>query len=376
MKRLKTDGKYVWQREGWPGFRWKSEVLLPLIGKARREQGKLLAQAGGLGVKLGLEARAEVLIEEAVQTAAIEGERLNRESVRSSVARRLGLKSVGLKPAERAVDGLVDVLLDATRNFEKPLTATRLKGWQAALFPTGYSGLKRVRTGRWRGNEPMQVVSGALGREKVHYEAPPGGRVEREMKSFLAWWQSSRDREEGLLRAGIAHFHFVTVHPFEDGNGRIARALTDMALAQDEKSATRCYSLSSQIMIERDGYYRVLERCQKGDGDITEWLLWFLECHARAVEGAEKLIADILAKAGFWQSHDQTRLNERQRKVVNRLLDAGRGGFEGGLTTRKYVSMAKVSRVTAYREISNLLEMGILRQSPAKGRSVSYDLKW
>ncbi len=368
--------KYIWQDEHWPTLRWGAEPLLPLIGQARLAQGKLLTKVTSLGFKLSQEARAEILIEEAVQTSAIEGERVNRESVRSSVARRLGLPVAGLPPANRAVDGLVEVLMEATQHYDKPLTAARLKRWQAALFPTGYSGLTRIRAGTWRGSQPMRVVSGAVGRETIHFQAPPGAHVEQEMQQFLSWWKTSRDHEEGLLRSGLAHFYFVTIHPFEDGNGRMARVLTDMALAQDEKLSTRYYSLSSQIMEERDGYYDVLEACQKGHGDVTEWLKWFLGCHIRAVDGAGKLIADVLAKAEFWQHHNRMEINERQRKVVNRLLDAGTGRFQGGLTTRKYVSMAHVSRATAFREISNLVAQGILRQNPAKGRSVSYDLDW
>ena len=222
----------------------------------------------------------------------------------------------------------------------------------------------------------MQVVSGAVGRERVHYEAPPGQRVEREMQRLVSWWRTSATREDGLLRSGLAHLYVVTIHPFEDGNGRIARALTEMALAQDERLPTRYYSLSSQVMEERNAYYRVLEACQKSDGDVTPWLEWYLGCYARAVERAERLIGDVLAKATFWQRHSQSDLNARQRKVVNRLLDAGKGGFQGGLTTRKYVAMAKVSRATAFREISELLEKGLLTQNPARGRSVSYEAKW
>ncbi len=368
--------KYIWQRENWPKLSWGTEPLLPLISSARLAQGKLLTKVESLGFKLSQEARAEILIEEAVKTSAIEGERLNRESVRSSVARRLGLSVAGLPPANRAVDGLVEVLLEATQNFDKPLTAARFKRWQAALFPTGYSGLTRIRVGKWRGSQPMRVVSGAVGLEKIHYEAPPSERVEKEMKRFLSWWKTSRGSEEGLLRSGLAHFYFVTIHPFEDGNGRIARVLTDMALAQDEKLSTRYYSLSSQIMEERDDYYDALEECQKGNVDVTEWLQWFLGCYICAVDGAGKLIADVLSKAEFWQHHNQMEINGRQRKAVNRLLDAGKGGFQGGLTTRKYVSMAKVSRATAFREILDLLEKDILRQNPAKGRSVSYELHW
>ena len=368
---------YIWQQAQWPTLRWHSEALLPLISRARLAQGKLLTKVASLGFKLSREAQVDILTEEALTTSAIEGERLSRESVRSSVARHLGLPAAGLAPANRSVDGLVDVLLDATQRYETPLTAARLKRWQAALFPTGHSGLRKIRTGQWRGPEQaMQVVSGAVGRERVHYEAPPGQRVEKDMKRFLSWWRASAKREDGLLRAGLAHVYFVTIHPFEDGNGRIARALTDMALAQDEHLPTRYYSLSSQVMEECDAYYRALEACQKGDGDMTPWLQWYLGCYTRAVERAERLIADVLAKATFWQTHSQVDLNARQRKVINRLLDAGKGGFQGGLTTRKYVAMAKVSRATAFREISDLVGQGILVQNPARGRSVSYAVKW
>lgn len=369
--------KYIWQYDRWPHFTWKSDSLLPLISRARLGQGKLISRISGLGLGLNREAQAEVLIEETVKTSAIEGERLNRESVRSSVARRLGLSHVGLPAPSRAVDGLVEVLLEATQNYNKPLTATRLKRWQGALFPTGYSGLSRIRVGKWRGNHPMRVVSGAVGHEQIHFEAPPGERVDKEMKAFLSWWSSTKNKEDGLLRAGLAHFYFVTIHPFEDGNGRIARALTDMALAQDEKLAIRYYSLSSQIMEERNDYYEILESSQKGHGDLTEWLKWFFECHIRAVDGSTKLVGDVLAKGTFWQEHDKALINGRQRKVVNRLLDAGKEGFEGGLTTRKYVSMTKTSRATAFREISDLVEKAFLLQKSAKGgRSVSYDINW
>jgi len=367
----------LWQLKQWPTLRWNGAALLPRISQARLAQGKLLTKVDNLGFKLSREAQATILTEEAVTTSAIEGERLNRDSVRSSVARHLGLPTAGLAPANRSVDGLVEVLLDATQHYEAPLTAARLKRWHAALFPTGYSGLRKIRTGQWRGSEQtMQVVSGAVGRERVHYEAPPGNRVEQEMEQFLSWWKASAAREDGLLRAGLAHLHFVTVHPFEDGNGRIARALTEMALAQDEHLPTRYYSLSSQIMEERNAYYRMLEASQKGGGDVTAWLQWYLECYSRAVERAGRLLAAVLAKATFWQRHSQVDLNARQRKVLNRLLNAGTGGFHGGLTTRKYVSLAKVSRATAFREISDLLEKGLLTQHPARGRSVSYEVKW
>jgi len=367
---------YIWQNANWAEFTWNSDELVQPLGRTRLLQGGLLSKVDALGLKFSSEARAEILIEETVKTAAIEGQTLERDSVRSSVARRLGLPTAGLQPEDRAADGLVEVLMDATVNCDTPLATERLKAWQAALFPTGYSDLRKIRTGRWRGPEPMQVVSGPVGKEKVHFEAPPAGRVEGEIRNFLRWWEKGSNDNEGVLRAAIAHFRFVTIHPFEDGNGRIARALTDMALAQDEKLGPRFYSLSTRIMAERDEYYRVLERCQKGDGDITEWLLWFLECFKRAIEHSETLISVVLAKARFWQRHGQTLLNERQRKVINRLLDAGPGGFEGGLTTRKYVSMAKVSRATAFREISDMVEKQLLKQNPGGGRSVSYDLEW
>lgn len=376
MRRLGGIVRYVWQRANWPNFSWQNDKLLHPVGRTRFCQGRLLSRIRGLGMNLSQEAQAEILTEETIKTAAIEGQSLSRNSVRSSVARRLGLPIAGLPSAERHVDGLVEMILDATARYNEPLTAERLKGWQAALFPTGFSGLRRIRTGTWRGPVPMQVVSGPVGREKVHFEAPPADRIGEEITRFLSWWEASLDNTEGLLRAGIAHFRFITIHPFEDGNGRIARALTDMALAQDERLSKRFYSLSAQIMAERDQYYKILEQCQKGDDDITAWLLWFLGCLERAVKNSETLISKVLAKADFWQRHGQTPMNDRQRKVVNRLLDAGQGGFEGGLTTKKYVSIAKTSRATAYREISDLVGKRVLMQNEGKGRNVSYDLVW
>lgn len=369
--------KWIWQKEAWPHFTWQANTLLPLIGNARLVQGKLLAKVNGIGFDLCSEAIADVLTEEAMKTSEIEGEVLNRNSVRSSVAKHLGLSTFGLPEPSRAVDGLVDVLVDATRNYIEPLTPERLKSWHGALFPTGYSGIYRIQTGEWRSSEePMQVVSGGMGKERVHFEAVPGLTVEKEMQQFFDWWESSNGQEDGLVRAGVAHFYFVTIHPFEDGNGRIARALTDMALSQDENLSIRFYSLSSQIMKEKKDYYDVLERCQRGDVDITAWLSWFLGCYTRALADALKLVAKVLAKATFWQHFGHVPLTERQRKVINLLLNAGVGGFEGGLTTRKYVSIAKTSRATAFREIDDLVEKGLLVQNSAKGRSTSYDLNW
>lgn len=369
--------KYIWQCDSWPKLTWDSNVLLSLLGRARLMQGNLLGCVKRLGFHLSEEAQADILTEETIKTAAIEGERLNPQMVRSSVVRHLGLREAGLISATRSVDGLVEVILDATQKYDKALSANRLKGWHAALFPSGYSGLHRIRVGKWRGKEPMRVVSGPVGREKIHFQAPPGETVEAEMRQLLNWWESSRKAMDGILRAGLAHFYFVTIHPFEDGNGRIARALTDMALAQDEKLIIRYYSLSSQIMEERDGYYDILEKCSKSDStDVTKWLVWFLECFERAIQRSDKIIGNVLAKADFWQEHAQTELNERQKKVVNRILDAGPGRFEGGLTTRKYVSMTKVSRATAFREISDMIDKKVLRQLAGKGRSAHYDIAW
>ena len=299
--------------------------------------------------------------------------------MRSSVARRLGLPSAGLPEInEPLADAVVEILLDATQNHESRLTAERLFGWQAALFPTGYSGIHRIQVAAWRDDRkgPMQVVSGPMGREKVHYQAPPANRLKDEMKRFFRWWEKGRKEMDGILRAGAAHLWFVAVHPFDDGNGRIARAITDMALAQDENLATRCYSLSSQIMAERDAYYEVLERTNKQDGDITQWLKWFLACMSRAILSSNRLLSNVMQKARFWQRHAQTDLNDRQRKALNRLLDAGPGGFEGGLTNRKYAGMTHISRATTQRELADLVKKGILLQNPGGGRSASYDLIW
>jgi Fic family protein len=366
---------YIWERTSWTDFRWNDHEILVLLGECRLLQGKLLSKVADLGFDLGSQAQVEILAEETMKTAAIEGESLDMKAVRSSVARRLGLPSAGLR-LDRQVDGLVSVLLDATRNYDQPLTEERLYGWQAALFPTGYSGMHKIKVGRWRGVKSMRVVSGPVGRERVHFEAPPADRITDEMRGFLEWWKDSRGRVEGVLRAAIAHFWFVTIHPFEDGNGRIARALTDMALSQDDRQPMRYYSISSQIMAESGAYYDVLERNQKGDGDITEWILWFLACFSRSIKRSENLLAVVLDKAAFWKMHAHASLSDRQRKIINRMLDFGRGGFEGGMTTRKYVSLANVSRATAFRELNQLLELGIIKQNPGGGRSVSYDLIW
>ncbi|MGB2706331.1 MAG: Fic family protein [Candidatus Omnitrophota bacterium] len=366
---------YIWNQKKWPYFWWQSDKLISSLSRARFLQGQLLSKIRSLGLDQSQESRAKILVEETVKTAAIEGVRLDKEAVRSSVARRLGLSMTGLKPPDRNVEGLVEIILDATTNYKKALTAKRLKSWQAALFPTGYSGLSKIRVGKWRGKTPMRVVSGPIGRERIHFEAPPRSRLNAEMKSFINWWEHDSIKTDGLLRASIAHFYFVTIHPFEDGNGRIARALTDMALAQDENLSKRYYSLSARIMAERKAYYNILEQCSKGTLDITEWLLWFLKCFARSIEDSEKSIQKALQKAAFWRKHAQTILNRNQQKVLNRFLEAGPGGFTGNLSTKKYVAMTKVSRATAYRDISDLMKKKILVRSKAKGRSVSYELQ-
>jgi Fic family protein len=371
--------QYIWQGLSWPKFRWDDAALLKPLGVSRFQQGSLLTQMKTLGFEVRQQARAEVLIEETLKTSEIEGERLDPIAVRSSVARRLGLTTAGMAlTKDQQADGVVQILLDATLNHENVLTAERLFGWHAALFPTGYSGLHKIRVASWRNDRdgPMRVVSGPIGREIIHYEALPAKRLENEMNRFFRWWGESFKEMDGLLRAGVAHLWFVTVHPFEDGNGRIARALTEMALAQDENLSTRYYSLSSQIMAEREEYYEVLKHTNDGDGNITDWLKWFLDCTFRAILKSNKLLSNVMLKARFWEHFAQTNLKERQSKVLTRMLEAGPGGFEGGLTNRKYAGMAHVSRATAQRELADLVQKGIIRSNPGGGRSASYDLCW
>ncbi len=368
--------RYIWQSESWPDFIWDSARLIEPLSQCRLLQGKLLGRLASINTEMKLEACAELLVEETVHTAFIEGEMLNRSSVRSSVFRRLGLDAGGLPLPERHVDGLVQILMDATEKHDVPLTPGRLKSWQAAMFPTGYSGLCRIIAGDWRGPGTMAVMSGPVGREKIHYEAPPHDRVEREMADFLDWWQKSLKTCDGILRAGTAHFRFVTIHPFEDGNGRIARAITDMAMAQDENLRQRFYSLSARITEERENYYSILEKTQKGNGDITGWLEWFLNCFSGAIRKSEQTLEKLFAKSAFWKIHAQTILNARQQKVISRLLDSGRHGFEGGLTTRKYAGMTKTAKATAQRDIRDLVEKKILAANTGGGRSASYDLVW
>jgi len=373
---MQTTQPWIWQQADWPRFLWDTGALAPALASARLAQGKVLGATRLLDAKLSLEAIAAILAENGAATSAIEGERLDLDAVRSSVARHLGLPSAGLPDPPRAVDGLVEVLLDAARHFDSPLTAQRLLGWQAALFPTGYSGLHPIKTGALRGGEPMRVASGPVGRERVHFTAPPREGLEEELERFLAWFNAPPPGLDGLIRAGLAHLWLVTLHPFEDGNGRLARAVTDLALSQDERQPLRFFSLSAQILRERDSYYAILERTQRGGLDVTDWLAWLLGQVAAAASAAEKIVEDTLAKARFWLRHQGTDLNGRQRKVLNRLLDAGRGGFQGGLNTRQYMGLAKTSRSTAYRELSGLVEKGCLATTAKGGRSSGYEVVW
>ncbi len=370
--------KYIWQNKFWPHFTWDSDKLLKSLGKIRFAQGALLTKMRELGFEIQQNARADVLVVEALKTSAIEGEKLDSDAVRSSVGRKLGLSNAGLHDKrDQKADGIVDILLDATINYNRKITPDRLWSWHAALFPTGYSGLVKIRVAAWRDDKrgAMRIVSGPMGRENVHYEALPAGILEKEMKIFIAW-MNAESPLDGIIKAGLAHLWFITIHPFDDGNGRIARTLTDMLLAKDEVSSKRLYSLSSQIMAERNDYYDILESTQTGTGDITDWLQWFFECMHRAIINSSKLLENIMIKAGFWKEFAQTTLHGRQIKVINRLLDAGPGGFEGGLKNKKYMGIAHTSRATAQRELADLVKKRILIKNPGGGRSVNYDIDW
>lgn len=362
--------QYIWQRQDWPHFTWDKAELIEVLAQARKLQGQIIAYVD----LLGLEDQAQVLLEEAFTTSAIEGEKLDRNSLRSSIANRLGLSKAGLSSSTRAADGLIELLLDATSNYQKSLTVERIHGWHAGLFPTGHSGIHKINVGEFRtSHEPMQVVSGSLDHTKIHFEAPPSKQVPQEVKSFLKWWSHSQ-KEDGLIRAGIAHLWFVTIHPYDDGNGRLARAITDMALAQDEKTGYRLYSVSAQILKERDAYYEILESIQKNNLDITLWLKWFLEMLTKAFANSQGLIHKAIFVAKFWKHHQATVLNERQRKVIQKMLALEPEGFLGGITNKKYVSITKTSRESAKRDLADLEQKGILKRNPGEGRSVSYSL--
>ena len=363
--------KYIHERRDWPTFVWSDEALAAPLAAVRHRQGRLIGRMEALGFDLRAEAVLQTLTEDVLKSSEIEGELLNKDHVRSSVARRLGMDIGGLTPADREVDGVVDMLLDATQGYQKALTRKRLFAWHSSLFPTGRSAMKRIREGGFRSDRtgPMQVVSGPLGRERVHYQAPAARRLEGETRTFLASFEAGATTDP-VIRAGIAHLWFVTLHPFDDGNGRIARAIADMALARSEHSPQRFYSMSAQIRVERDSYYSTLETTQKGGLDVTPWLEWFLACLDRALGGAERALASVLAKAHFWENHRGASFNDRQRAVINRLLN----GFEGKLTTSKWAALAKCSQDTAMRDIEDLVTRGVLVKNAAGGRSTSYSM--
>ena len=341
------------------------------LADVRHRQGRLLGRMETLGFDLRRAAVLGTLVEDVVKSSDIEGERLDAAEVRSSIARRLGMDAGGVASADHDVEGVVEMMLDATRRYEQRLTAERLFDWHASLFPTGRSGMRRIAVGGWRGEsaDPMQVVSGPIGRERVHFEAPPAVRVDGEMGDFLRWFEGPADGDP-VLRAGLAHLWFVTVHPFEDGNGRMARGVADMALARSERSSQRFYSMSSQIRVERSAYYDVLERTQRGTTDVTEWMSWFLGCLGRAIDSSAAGLAAVLVQARFWERASALPISDRQRRVLNRLLD----GFEGKLTTSKWAKLAKCSQDTALRDITFLVDRGLLSRNPGGGRSTSYDL--
>lgn len=362
---------YLWERSGWPSLTWDEKNLSKPLASVARQQGFLLGRMEALGFDLRDEAHLQTLTEDVVKSSEIEGEELDRDQVRSSIARRLGLDVGGLVPADREVEGVVEMMLDATGSFEQPLTEERLFAWHASLFPTGRSGMRKIIVGKWRDDRtgPMQVVSGPVGREKVHYEAPPAERLPEEMARFLSWFDNPSDIDP-LLAAGRAHLWFVTIHPFDDGNGRIARAIADMMLSRSESSRRRFYSMSAQVRLERKDYYATLEATQKGDVDVTQWQTWFLGCLLRAIEGAHDTLGSVLQKAHFWERFATEPLNDRQITILNRLLD----GIEGNLTTSKWAKMANCSQDTAYRDILDLVRRGALRKDAGGGRSTSYSL--
>jgi Fic family protein len=379
MKR--GDYTYIWQADDWPQWRFDWAALAQPLADVSREQGVLMGRLADVGMALRDQASLAVLTEDVIKTSAIEGEQLDAQSVRSSIARRLGVDIGALAPVDRHVEGVVALVLDATGNAHVPLSAKRLYGWHAALFPTGYSGLSAIKVGRWRNDAsgPMQVISGPIGRQRVHFQAPPAQSLPLEMKRFLEW-ANHASKKSGLaggagdlpplLKAGLAHLWFVTVHPFDDGNGRIARAIGDLFLARADGSAQRFYSLSAQIQRERKAYYEILERTQKGAMDVTAWLAWFLATLRRAILQSQQTLDAVLSKSHFWQRFASTALNARQIKLINRLHD----GFEGKLTSSKWAAIAKCSPDTALRDISELIALGILQKIAAGGRSSGYEL--
>jgi len=363
---------YLWELDIWPDLFWSEKEIITPLSALRYKQGRFFS----LARDLGLHEEADVYLEESYSTSIIEGEIIDKDSLRSSIANRLGLPRAGLPRETRQAEGIVALLVDATADYESQLTKETLCAWQAALFPTGYSGIKKIETGTWRTAEsPMQIISGSMGKERVHFTAPSSALMENEMSRFISWWNHWPDRLDGILRAALAHLWFVTIHPFEDGNGRIARALTDRALAQDEKSSKKFYSLSGQIIKNKKSYYQILEEVQSGGGDITPWILWFLNLLDLALDESKKRIKHSQFKKHFYQSLASVSLNSRQRKVLEKLLEKEPEGFKGGLTNKKYVSMTKTSSATAKRDLQDLLKKNIIEKNEGGGRSVSYRLR-
>jgi Fic family protein len=361
---------FIHQKDNWPEFTWNSNTFLDLLSEARNLQGRLIGKMETLGFDLRNEALLDTLTLDVLKSSEIEGEFLNPDQVRSSIARRLGMEIAGAIDSDRNVEGVVEMMLDATQKCFDPLTADRLFDWHAALFPTGRSGMYKITVANWRKDTtgPMQVVSGAMGKEKVHFQATDSDLLEKEMSRFIDWFNNTEI--DLVIKAAIAHLWFVTIHPFEDGNGRITRALTDMLLAQSDKSNQRFYSMSAQIRIERKQYYEILEKTQKGDLDITEWIVWFLNCLINALKSTDSVLTRVLFKAEFWKKHIETTINDRQRKLLNKLMD----GFDGKLTSSKWAKIAKCSKDSAVRDINDLIEKGILQKEAAGGRSTNYEL--
>ncbi len=372
MQKLQQMSAFIHQQKDWPHFTWESDEIVNVLSEARNLQGRLMGKMESIGFVLRNEALLGTLTLDIIKSTEIEGEILNPDQVRSSIARRLGMKIAGSVDSDRNVDGMVEMMIDATKNCFKPLTAERLFDWHAALFPTGRSGMYKIRVANWRHDTtgPMQVVSGAMGKERIHFQAPDSTRVEKEMIQFLRWFNKPKEMDL-VIKAAVAHLWFVTIHPFDDGNGRITRALTDMLLAQSDNSTQRFYSMSAQIRLERKQYYEILEKTQKGNLDITEWIKWFLKCLIKALKSTDKVLNNVLFKADFWQKHSAIILNERQKKVLKKMLD----GFNGKLTSSKWAKIGKCSKDTAIRDINGLIEMNILQKSEAGGRSTSYELK-
>jgi Fic family protein len=361
--------KYIYQYSQWPDFSWDDKEIQVILGKVRHLQGKVFGQMEALGFSIKEEAFLSNLTLDVLKSSEIEGEILNYDQVRSSIARRLGLEYAGMVHADRNVEGVVEMVLDATQKYNEPLDDERIFGWHAALFPTGWSGIHRIEIGSYRDGE-MQVVSGPMGKEILHYQAPPAERVQKEMDDFFIWF-NSETKIDGVLKAAIAHFWFIIIHPFDDGNGRIARAISDLLLARSEDNSQRFYSLSNQILTEKKAYYEILKKVQHSEGDITEWLVWFLNCAYRALVFTEESLNRVLEKANFWDEHKETVLNSRQRLMLNKLLD----GFKGKLKTSKWAKISKCSADTALRDIKDLIEKGILKQEESGGRSTNYELK-